>query len=365
MLNKNQSKKRNSWKYAFVLPLLAAFVFSFQIKTIAQEKIVGIQETENIKTVPNTVDVYKINKNTTDQELDEKVSAIKDRYGITTTFSNVKRNSGSELIAIKVELKKGNEISKVMETQGNEAIKTFGIVVSKNTAGILAIDFAAEDKMNTNSIVSPDVPITNKEIYINGEKASQNDLDILNPDQIVSMDVKKNKDQQEIRIITNEHSKILNENDIFINGQKVTQNELNLLDQNTIDKMDVNKKEKTIRIVTKTRTQTFNDKNIPTPPTPPKFPEGPMPIPPVPDMSKLPTPPAAPSNVKDKKAMASFEKKMKEFEKKMESFEPDMSAYEKQIEEVMAKREQIFEKEMAKYEEAMEKYREAIENRTN
>ncbi|GAA6767477.1 hypothetical protein AAFH68_34260 [Flavobacterium sp. CGRL1] len=38
MLNKNQSKKWNYWKYYAVLPVLALFVLSFQIKTIAQEK---------------------------------------------------------------------------------------------------------------------------------------------------------------------------------------------------------------------------------------------------------------------------------------------------------------------------------------
>ncbi len=38
MLNKNQSKKWNYWKYYAVIPALAAFVFLFQIKTIAQEK---------------------------------------------------------------------------------------------------------------------------------------------------------------------------------------------------------------------------------------------------------------------------------------------------------------------------------------
>ncbi|HEX9150725.1 MAG TPA: peptidase M56, partial [Flavobacterium sp.] len=276
-----------------------------------------IQEIENKKTDPNTVDVYKINKSTTDKELDEKASLIKNNYGITAIFSKVKRNSDNELIAITVELKKGKEISEVMKTQGTEAIKTFGIVVSKNAKGMLAIDFAAEDKMNNGmnnaiGIVSPGEPMTRKEIVIDRTKRSQNDMDKLDSDEIESADV-----------------------------------------------------EKTIKIVTKSNAQTFNDQDIPTPPTPPKFPEGPMPVPPVPDMSKLPAPPAHPSNVNDKKAMAEFEKKMAEFEKKMESFEPDMSAYEKEVEEVMAKREKIFEKEMAKYEDAMEKYRDAMEKRNN
>jgi len=39
MLNKNQSNKRNSWKYAAVIPGLIAFVLLFQIEVVAQEKV--------------------------------------------------------------------------------------------------------------------------------------------------------------------------------------------------------------------------------------------------------------------------------------------------------------------------------------
>ncbi|MBP4142138.1 M56 family metallopeptidase [Flavobacterium sp. P4023] len=48
MLNKNQSKKRNSWKYAVVIPALIAFVMLFQIKVVAQEK--NNPKLENLKT---------------------------------------------------------------------------------------------------------------------------------------------------------------------------------------------------------------------------------------------------------------------------------------------------------------------------
>ncbi|MGM8363446.1 M56 family metallopeptidase [Flavobacterium sp. ARAG 55.4] len=46
MLNQNQSKKWNSWKYITVFPALIAFVFLFQIKIVAQEKEVPKQEKE-------------------------------------------------------------------------------------------------------------------------------------------------------------------------------------------------------------------------------------------------------------------------------------------------------------------------------
>lgn len=359
MLNKNQSKKWNSWKYALVLPVLVAFVFLFQIKTIAQEKT-----NQNVsKSILD--EVTTINKDFSDEELKKKAEFFKKEFNCDLVFSEIERNSNNEITGITVNYN-GNLYGN--GTYKQHSTGTIKDIYIKHEGGKINISDAEIDAkikndgitQSSNKILSID-----KEIFINGEKVSQNDLDKLDPNQIERMDVNKKNDKQEIRIVTKKFHKILTENDIYINGEKIDKEELSQLDQNTIDKMDVNKKEKTIRIITKTNTQTFNDKDVPAPPTPPKFPEGPMPTPPVPDMSKLPAPPAHPSNVNDKKAMALFEKKMKELEKKMESFEPDMSAYEKEVEEVMVKREQIFEKEMAKYEDAMEKYRDAMEKRNN
>jgi len=365
MLNKNQSKKLNSWKYVAVLPALMAFVLLFQIKTIAQEKIVEMQEIKNIKEDLNTVDIYKIDKNITDKELDEKASEINVNYGITTIFSEIKRNLNHELIAITVELKKGKEISKIMELHGNEAIKTFGIVVAKNSKGLLTIDFASEDKMNntipSNGIISPNAPLrTEKEIFINGEKLSQNDLDKLDPNDIESIDVIKNSNNQEIRVVTKKYSKTLNENDIYVNDEKVSKDDLLLLDQSTIERMDVDKNKKTIRILTKKSIKSLNEKDIPTPPNPPIFQSGPIPNLPEIDMSKMPTPPVHPANANYKKTMIQFKKEMKEFEAKIKVFEKDSSAHEKAIEDEMAKRSAIFEKQMDEYENAMKRYRETV-----
>jgi hypothetical protein len=196
--------------------------------------------------------VYKINKNTTDKELKEKSSDLKENYAIIAAFSGIKRNSKNELTAIKVDLKKGKEIAQKMEIKGTEGINEFGIVVSKNNDGMLTIDFAEDDiQLNKKSVlISPNESLsTDTEIFINGAKVTQKDLDELNPNEIEKMDVNKNQNQQEIRIITKEHSKILNENEIFIDGKKVDPSELSRLDQNTIDRMDVNKNENTVRIV--------------------------------------------------------------------------------------------------------------------
>ncbi|MFE3868198.1 M56 family metallopeptidase [Flavobacterium sp. LS2P90] len=370
MLNKNQSKKWNSWKYALVLPLLAAFVFLFQIKTIAQEKVSDKTTKELIKSDEKLVDIYKINRNTTDGELKDKSSTLKENYAIIAIFSGIKRNSKNELIAIKVDLKKGKEIAQKMETKGTEAINEFGIIISKNDNGMLTVSFGSDETIiNQKSIlIAPNAPsVTEKEIFINSKKASQDDLDKLDPNEIATMNVNKNDDKQEIRIITNNHRKMITENDIYINNEKVSQNELDRLDQSTIERMDVNKDDKTIRIITNNRVQYSQERNLPVPPTPP--------TPPVFNI-KTPTPPAFPKAPKapkgdpikgDKKAWKEFENKMEDYEAKMKKLEPQMEDFDKQMEEFDKKMEpfnkemEAFEKKMKVYEQQMEEYHSNLE----
>lgn len=373
MLNKNQSNKRNSWKYAAVLPLLGAFVFFLQVKVVAQEKALEPTVVEHSKTNENSVDIYKINKNTTDAELKEKTNALKEKYDVTLSFSDVKRNSKNELIAIKVDLKKGKEIAEKMELKGTEAIKAFGIIVTKNENGLLTIDFGTDDTViNKKSVlISPNAPLSaDKEIFINGSKSSQEELDKLDPNEIESMDVIKKSDKGTIRIVTKNFSKTLNDNDIYINDEKADKNELLLLDQNTITKMDVNKNEKTIRITTKTINQSADNIDIPTPPTPPTPPIFTLKSPKPPVFPKAPKAPKGDPINGDKKAWKEYENKMEDFNKKMEAMEPEMKAFDKKMEEFDKQMEpfnaamEAFDKKMKIYEQQMEEYQSKMNAKT-
>ncbi|WP_281321964.1 M56 family metallopeptidase [Flavobacterium aestivum] len=146
MLNKNQSKKWNSWKYALVLPVLVAFVFLFQIKTIAQEKIAIQKEINKNQSDPEATTVYNIKKSTTDLELQETAKILSEKHAINATFSKVKRNSDKELIGLKVKLQKGKEIATVMEVNSSEPIKDFGIAISKNENGTTNIGIVTDKK---------------------------------------------------------------------------------------------------------------------------------------------------------------------------------------------------------------------------
>lgn len=119
MLNTDQSKKRNSWKYAIVLPLLTVFMLQFQVKTVAQEKASNkaIQET-------NPYEV-KVDKNSTDDYLKLQSEIFKRNHGIEVKFSKIKRNSDKEIVAIKTTFKDKDGNSGNSYLKGSEPIQPF------------------------------------------------------------------------------------------------------------------------------------------------------------------------------------------------------------------------------------------------
>jgi hypothetical protein len=122
------------------------------MEVIAQEKATFQKEINENQTDPESADVYKIKKNTTDLELQETAKILSEKYAITTTFSKVKRNSNKELIGLKVKLQKGKEIATVMEVNSSEPLKDFGIAISKNDNGTTNIGIVTDkEEMRTSN----------------------------------------------------------------------------------------------------------------------------------------------------------------------------------------------------------------------
>lgn len=149
MLNKNQSKKRNYWKYYAVIPALVAFVFVFQIKTIAQEK----KEVQEVSEKISSVDVYKIKKTTTDQELKVMSEKLKQNYDIDVVISDVKRNSKNELTSIKVDIQKGTGEDQTIQIEGNNAIKSCGIIITTEDDGTKKINLVTDGGMDEPMVI--------------------------------------------------------------------------------------------------------------------------------------------------------------------------------------------------------------------
>jgi len=131
MLNKNQSKKWNSWKYSLIIPVLIGFMLYFQVKVIAQEK--NYPDLLSNAIAAETVTMI-VDKNSTDGEIKKEAASIKEKYGITLKFSKIKRNSAGEIIAIKATYKDANNKSGTYQVNGDEPIKPLRFFRNDNGA---------------------------------------------------------------------------------------------------------------------------------------------------------------------------------------------------------------------------------------
>jgi TonB-dependent SusC/RagA subfamily outer membrane receptor len=101
MLHKNRSKSTNQWKYALILPLITAFIFTFNTKVIAQNST--SKEKQEI-TIEERIYMFVITKDTADSELKEIKNDFK-KEGVTVTFKKIERNSDGEITQIAIDLK--------------------------------------------------------------------------------------------------------------------------------------------------------------------------------------------------------------------------------------------------------------------
>ncbi|QBN18031.1 M56 family metallopeptidase [Flavobacterium nackdongense] len=264
MLNKNQSNKRNYWKYLFIIPLLGAFVFLFQIKVIAQKKESSKQEITN-KEIPFYI---VIDKNRSEKEIKESSSVAKSNYNVVLKFSKIKRNSNGEITAIKVTYTGKEGLSGATEIKGTKPIKSFAFFVDGDKMGFLELD---NSKINGKVIVSKypitdltvntatavqSVKITDKDIYIDGVKATNAAFSELDPNAIDKVEV--NTFENNVKITTkkiniladNFETKTISKEKplIILNGIRTlsTLEDLNKLDPNLIQSMNVLKGQKAI-----------------------------------------------------------------------------------------------------------------------
>lgn len=151
MLNKNQSKKRNLWKFSIVIPALVAFVLLFQIETEAKEKQQFVKELSGeIK----SVDVYKIKKNFTDAQLKEIKDKLKAIHNIDFEASDIKRNNESDLTSLKIDIRNGDQQSQSIQTGGNQTIKDFAIIVTTDNGGNKKVGIQTADETTQDSKIT-------------------------------------------------------------------------------------------------------------------------------------------------------------------------------------------------------------------
>lgn len=175
MLNKNQSKKWNYWKYYAVLPVLALFVLSFQIKTIAQEKK-ELREKAALTSKNQDPEVIKITKSTTDQELKDLTAKLKTDHNINLEISNIKRNKNNELTSIKIRVVKENGKVQIIEMNSTEALKDCSVVINTDENGSKSVSLVTADQIEHPIVIKREVAIRDT-----NDSADENDDDAIAP----------------------------------------------------------------------------------------------------------------------------------------------------------------------------------------
>ncbi len=157
MLHKNETKSFHQFKLLLILPFLALFLWSFNIKedikyiettpedapsfffseNLPKNLSINSEKNELIPAINNKV-IYSeseakdntitvsIDKNTTDAELKKLSKLFKNNYKATLKFSGVKRNSKGEITDIKVNMKTDKSSANFNETD-SDGINKFTI----------------------------------------------------------------------------------------------------------------------------------------------------------------------------------------------------------------------------------------------
>ncbi len=131
MTQKEPSKKANQLKLALLVPILIAFVFTFNTKIIAQQPN---NDDWEMKVGVSQIDLI-INKE--DQKSDfENYKKDLSNDEISFNYSGLKYNSNNEIIAIKIKVKDKNGNTSSISQDSSNPIKPIKLSINKDTGAI-------------------------------------------------------------------------------------------------------------------------------------------------------------------------------------------------------------------------------------
>ncbi len=170
MLQKNRSSKTMQIKFLLVIPMLIAFVFTFNTKVIAQKK-----DEWKIEIKTDRVDYFEvITKDTKNHEL-EKMKENFAKSGTKFKFKKLKRNNKDEItgISITVKNKAGNEAK--LSQQSDKPISA--IKINDNlTTGELSIGNVSEMDNTQNVFFSSGSDGTHQTYVVKSDKKSDKNM---------------------------------------------------------------------------------------------------------------------------------------------------------------------------------------------
>ncbi|MGZ9675999.1 M56 family metallopeptidase [Flavobacterium sp. GNP001] len=329
MLNKNQSKKWNSWKYTTIVPALVAFFVLFQIEVVAQEKISTTTSSNTKNQNISTLAVSDtVKKGKTSELISKNLPEITDEN--TSIFINGKKVTKKEL-----------------DSTNPDDIATVNVEKDNNKSVIKIFT-----KENSSTIGSGNIFSSNE---VSLDRIDPNNLSV----------VKKENNVTVIKQIRTEKNGIPEDTEVYVNDKRVSALEAESLLPSTITSVNVTKDEQgkrnSIRIITKNYIgENGSVIERPLPPVPPVAPKFNFTTPKAPIFPAAPKAPSGVRNYKNEKEWADFDKKMQAFDKKMEAMEPQIKAFEKKMEE-FEKQMKPFDEEMEEFEKKMKDFEKAME----
>lgn len=254
MLHKQRSNNKSQWKFVLMMPLLLAFIFVFNTKTVAQEK----DKTKKIVKIDVEVFAMGLTKESSKKDL-KNISSTFLEKGLQVKFNHVKRNSNNDIIAIHIDAKAKNG-------------KAAASHASELENGINPIQISFDNENNNLSIGSNTDGNLSKYSYSKSGKGnsfvyiSNNDDDDKNTwvttkgskKVIIETDFDENdSDSEEVIKITTKNDDSNNKKIIFssnndkepliiLDGKEITQKEMDALDTDAIKSINVYKGTKAI-----------------------------------------------------------------------------------------------------------------------
>lgn len=178
MLNKNQSRKMNVWKYATILPLLIGFMLLFQIETVAQ-----VKENSEVAAYAVSEATFSsiLTKQSSNKELRELEKAFTDeKYNLK--ISNVKRNKKGEIIEIKLTFDTGKTYKQILERKSADPIDNIKIFIKTDKDDNIELGFDEDN----NEVLKNDLKgvrwnanVATKDKYWSFDNATKNGKDIV------------------------------------------------------------------------------------------------------------------------------------------------------------------------------------------
>ncbi|AXG74560.1 M56 family peptidase [Flavobacterium arcticum] len=236
MLNKKQSKTRNSWKYIVVVPALVAFMLCFQLEVKAQEKALKTETVEHTS-IKVALEITEYSK---DEELEAEKDFFKQEFDTDITFSDITRNEKGKITGIKIVVKDATQ-SRVYKSSGKAPIKPFTIEIEKDNNGNKEISFGIAPTIRATGDVNLHRSNNNVSYKSNGKIRVSDTLfynreDVIKKHKVTSPPIPSQEGGWSVNNITINNKDML----IVINGIKQEKGETIKLPLDTkIDKMNV------------------------------------------------------------------------------------------------------------------------------